>query len=113
MPTRPGACFTVRCILANARIACAVRFESTLTRLSLPSFSSQLEAVGRSREALGLARMALANDRYKLWKIARVLRTLEAVGLSAQATGFQARHCLVARPSGPDRQSGRWPHRAW
>ena len=29
--------------------------------------------------------MALANDRYKLWKIARVLRTLEAVGLLAEA----------------------------
>jgi tetratricopeptide (TPR) repeat protein len=47
--------------------------------------SNQLEAVGRSREALELATMALANDRYKVWKIARVLRTLEAVGLSAEA----------------------------
>ena len=36
-------------------------------------------------EALELARLAIANDRYKMWKIARLLRTLEAEGHSGEA----------------------------
>lgn len=47
--------------------------------------SAHLTSVGRSSEALELARLSLANDRYKLWKIARVLETLEVQGRSSEA----------------------------
>ena len=47
--------------------------------------SVYLTDVGRSGEALELARLSLANDRYKVWKIARVLRTLEDQGHSSEA----------------------------
>lgn len=52
----------------------------------VPSFlSGELENVGRFDEALSFARMSSANDRYKLWKIARLLRMLETEGQSAEA----------------------------
>jgi hypothetical protein len=47
--------------------------------------SAYLTDVGRSGEALELARLSLANDRYKVWKIARVLRTLEVQRHSSEA----------------------------
>lgn len=47
--------------------------------------SEMLGNVGRSAEALDLARLSLANDRYKLWKISRVLLTLETEGRGGEA----------------------------
>lgn len=47
--------------------------------------SGYLNNVGRSGEALELARLSIANDRYKLWKIARLLRALETQGHSGEA----------------------------
>ena len=47
--------------------------------------SGQLDQVGRSAEALELARLALANDRYKPWKIARVVKLMERHGLTDEA----------------------------
>lgn len=47
--------------------------------------SGLLDPVGRSAEALELARLALANDRYKPWKIARVVRLMERHGLTDEA----------------------------
>ena len=47
--------------------------------------SGHLIEVGRSSEALELARLSIANDRYKLWKISRLLRALEVQGHSSEA----------------------------
>ena len=47
--------------------------------------SSQLDNVGRFDEALELARMSLANDRYKLWKLVRMVNALELTGQSEEA----------------------------
>ena len=47
--------------------------------------SIHLRNVGRLGEALELARLSLADDRYKLWKIALVLRALEIQGHSSEA----------------------------
>lgn len=47
--------------------------------------SKQLGDVGRSREALELARLSIANDRYKLWKIALLLWTLEVQGQTEES----------------------------
>jgi DNA-binding winged helix-turn-helix (wHTH) protein len=49
------------------------------------SLSVHLSYVGRLGEALQFAKLALANDRYKMWKIAVALRALETEGRSFEA----------------------------
>ncbi|HET7709435.1 MAG TPA: winged helix-turn-helix domain-containing protein [Sphingomicrobium sp.] len=47
--------------------------------------SGQLNSTGNFSESLELARQSLSNDRFKLWKIGRVLRALETKGDVAEA----------------------------
>ena len=47
--------------------------------------SAELDNVGRFDEALELARMSLANDRYKLAKLVRLIGALEVKGRSGEA----------------------------
>lgn len=52
--------------------------------------SAVVASAGRQAEALDLARQSLVNDRYKVWAIARAVRTLEARGRTSEAEALFA-----------------------
>ena len=74
----------VRLVECENRLRAAMRADPEAPFVSF-FLSGYLANAGRSGEALELARLAIANDRYKMWKIARLLRTLEAEGHSGEA----------------------------